>query len=155
MPRTIVQSKKDKRTPKQKQKQFLDKFCDLANISKAAKAVKIGRQTVYDWIENSPDFKVEFDKACKVALGVLEDEATRRAVEGTQRPVFQNGKMVGKVKEYSDTLMIVLLKARAPEKYKDRQQIESKNVNTNINHNSTEMTPEEMKAIAKELEDGY
>jgi hypothetical protein len=125
MSRTIVHVKADKRTPEQKQKAFLDKFCDLANITQAAKAARIGRQTVYDWIENDPDFKKQFKKARKVAVGVLEDEAVRRAVEGIDKPIFYKGKRVkAKVKEYSDTLLIVLLKANAPKKYKDRVQAE-------------------------------
>jgi hypothetical protein len=148
MPRTIVH---DKRTKTAKQKLFLAKFSDMANISRAAKASKIGRQTVYDWLENDPEFKKKYELANKIALGVIEDEATRRAIEGTSKPVFQGGKKVGTVKEFSDTLLIVLLKARAPEKYKDRQYVESKNTNTNFN--SVEMSPEEMKAIAKQLEE--
>jgi hypothetical protein len=48
----------------------------------------------------------------------LEDEAVRRAYEGVERPVFQGGKQVGVVREYSDTLLIFLLKALRPEKYR-------------------------------------
>jgi hypothetical protein len=46
-----------------------------------------------------------------------------RSMGWTNR-LWQGGKRMGTVKEYSDTLMIVLLKARAPEKYKDRVQNE-------------------------------
>jgi hypothetical protein len=152
MPRTIAHSKKDKRSPKKKQKEFLSYFCDLANVSKAAKKAKIGRRTVYDWIENDSEFEKEYDKANRIALGVLEDEATRRAVEGTNKPVWQAGKRMGTIKEYSDTLMIVLLKARAPEKYKERHQVDGKNLNTNLNINSVELTEEEFKTYRKAME---
>ncbi len=52
-------------------------------------------------------------------------EAVRRAVEGTEKPVYQQGRLVGHVQEYSDTLLIFLLKGRRPEKYgeKLRQEI--------------------------------
>lgn len=50
----------------------------------------------------------------------LEDEAVRRAHEGVLKPVFQQGKEVGHVREYSDALMVTMLKARRPEKFKDR-----------------------------------
>lgn len=50
----------------------------------------------------------------------MEDEAFRRAVNGTEKPVYQGKELVGHVREYSDTLMIFMLKARRPEKFKDR-----------------------------------
>ena len=52
---------------------------------------------------------------------LLEDEAWRRAYSGTERPVFQNGALVGKTREYSDLLMELLLKGRRPEKFRDKQ----------------------------------
>jgi hypothetical protein len=123
MARTTARLKEDKRSIEQKQDAFLNKFCDLANITKAAKACRVGRRTVYDWLENDKNFKAKFKKARKVAVGVLEDEAHRRAVEGVDKPIFYKGKRVkAKVKEYSDTLLIVLLKANAPKKYRERVQ---------------------------------
>lgn len=58
-----------------------------------------------------------------MAVERMENEARRRAVEGTLRPVFHGGAQVGEVREYSDTLLIFLLKAHDP-KYRDKQQIE-------------------------------
>ena len=55
---------------------------------------------------------------------MLEDEAVRRAKDGVERPVYQGGKLVGHVQEYSDTLLIFLLKGARPEKYRDRVQRE-------------------------------
>lgn len=61
----------------------------------------------------------------------MEQEAFRRAVEGTEKPVF--GSMgfrmgsgeIGRVREYSDTLLIFLLKGARPEKYRERTEIRS------------------------------
>ena len=50
----------------------------------------------------------------------MEDEAVRRAVEGVPRPVFYQGKVVGAVQEYSDELLIRMLRARRKAKYSDR-----------------------------------
>lgn len=126
-------------------------------MSRAAKKAKVPRSNIYEWLKNDPEFKMKFDEACEVAIGALEDEAVRRAHEGTVKPVFQGGKKVGLVREYSDTLLIVLLKARSPEKYKERQYVEAKNtnVNKNVNYNSVELKPEEIKQIGKALEDEY
>lgn len=148
MPQTIRQLKKDKRTKKKKQADFMAAFVELVSVTRAAKRAKIHRTIVYDWIRDDPDFEAAYDAACKIATGRLEDEAVRRAFEGTLKPVYQGGKLAGKIREYSDTLLIVLLKARAPEKYKER--VDQKN--TNINYNSTELTPDEVREISKALE---
>jgi hypothetical protein len=56
----------------------------------------------------------------------LEDEANRRAHDGVESPVIYKGKPVfvegGPLKkhEYSDTLLLALLKAYDPERFKDR-----------------------------------
>ena len=43
----------------------------------------------------------------------------RRAFEGTDEPVYYKGEECGSVRKYSDTLAIFLLKAHAPEKYRE------------------------------------
>ncbi len=44
----------------------------------------------------------------------------RRAVEGVIKPVFHQGKRVGTLRVYSDSLLMFLLRARRPEKFADR-----------------------------------
>ena len=44
----------------------------------------------------------------------------RRAIEGVDKPVFHNGKVVGSIREYSDTLLIFALKGSMPSKYRER-----------------------------------
>lgn len=115
--RTIAQ---DKRTKAKKQADFLIKLVEVVSVTKAAMSAKVSRRTIYDWIKNDPTFKEKYDEAVELATMKLEDEAVRRAFEGTLKPVYQGGKLVGKIREYSDTLLIILLKAKAPDKYKDR-----------------------------------
>lgn len=117
---TIRQLKTDNRTPQEKQLAFLEAFVELVSVTRAAKKARIYRTIVYDWIRDDAEFKKAYERACEIATFKLEDEAIRRAYEGTLRPVFQGGEKVGSIREYSDTLLIVLLKARAPEKYKER-----------------------------------
>lgn len=50
----------------------------------------------------------------------LESEAIRRAYEGVDKPVFYKGKECGAIREFSDTLMMFLLKGMMPAKYRDR-----------------------------------
>jgi hypothetical protein len=40
-------------------------------------------------------------------------------VEGVDKPVYQGGVLVGYVREYSDQLLVTLLKAHRPEKFRD------------------------------------
>jgi len=119
---TIRQLKTDKRRKSQRQADFLAYFSECASVSRAAKKARVHRSVVYDWLNKKGEAKFQqlYEIACKEALGSLEDEAVRRAYEGVSKPVFQSGKKVGSIREYSDTLLIVLLKARAPEKYKER-----------------------------------
>ncbi len=42
---------------------------------------------------------------------------------GVLRPVFQGGKHVGDIREYSDTLLQFLLKGERPEKFRERYEV--------------------------------
>ncbi|WP_207706576.1 hypothetical protein [Desulfallas thermosapovorans] len=108
------------RTLQQKKRAFLAAFAEVGNITRAAEIAGIDRKNHYDWMKNDPDYPELFYEADQQACDRLEQEARRRAVEGVQKPVFQGGKQVGVVQEYSDTLLIFLLKGAMPEKYKER-----------------------------------
>lgn len=99
---------------------FLELFANTGSISKTCDLLGMVRRTFYHWKANDLEFKKKFEEVDEMCLGMLEDEAHRRAVLGVDKPVYQGGKMVGYVREYSDTMLIVLLKARAPHKYKER-----------------------------------
>src|SRR5579871_5668868 len=58
------------------------------------------------------------------AARTLEDVAVRRAHEGLRKPVWFKGKIVGYETEYSDTLLLAVLKANNPENW-EKQQAES------------------------------
>lgn len=103
-----------------KKRAFLIAFAGSGNISAAAKIARIDRTLVYIWKKKDPEFAAAFEVARQLAIDTLEDEAIRRAVEGVEKPVFYGGKKVATVKEYSDTLLIFLLKGNRPEKYIER-----------------------------------
>lgn len=106
------------------QKDFLDALAQRGNVYAACKIAKVGRRTVYEWREDDAAFRQAWEDALKVAVQVLENEAWRRAAKGTLKPIYQNGVKVGTVREYSDRLMEFLLRGAAPEKYRERQQVE-------------------------------
>ena len=69
------------------------------------------------------EYREAFVLAQEEAADRLEDEAFRRAVEGVEKPVgWYKGKPGGVIREYSDVLLIFLLKGARPEKYADRVQ---------------------------------
>lgn len=108
-----------KATP-EKLAQFLEVLADTANVSAAAKKVRIDRCHMYRLRGENEEFAAAWDEAVKLGTAALEDEAVRRAKDGVLKPVFYKGEKVGTIREYSDTLLIFLLKARDPDKYADR-----------------------------------
>lgn len=103
---------------------FLAAYAECGNISRAAEIAKIERRNHYRWLENDPEYPALFKEAEQQACDRLEQEARRRAVEGTLKPVFHKGEQCGVIREYSDTLLIFLLKGALPDKYADRAKTE-------------------------------
>jgi hypothetical protein len=107
-----------KLTPKKRQE-----VCSVLSagesIAAAADKVGIRRQSLWAARKRDKNFEAAWDDAIEHGTDLLEDEAKRRAVAGTLEPVFYKGKAVGAIRKYSDTLLIFLLKARRPAKFRD------------------------------------
>jgi len=97
---------------------FLAAFEKTCRIDLAAEAAGIGRRTHYNWLKSDPKYAQAFADSEVLAAQVLEDTATKRAVDGWDEPVFQAGKQCGTVRKFSDRLLERLLEARRPEKYR-------------------------------------
>lgn len=122
---------------------FLAAYAQCANITAAAEAADVPRQTHYDWLAD-PEYAAAFDQAHEAAADTLEKEARRRAEEGWDEPVFHDGAVVGHKRRYSDTLLIFLLKGIRPEKYRERASV---NVDARVS------VPEAQEAIRQLLAD--
>lgn len=94
---------------------------DGGNVSSACRAARISRTALYELKSTDESFAARLNAAIDQGIDVLEDEARRRAFDGTLRPVFQGGKRVGFVREYSDFLMGLMLKAHR-KKYVERRE---------------------------------
>ena len=68
---------------------------------------------------HSEDFAAQWREALGEGSDLLEAEARRRAVTGIDKPVFYKGKVVGSITKYSDRLLMFLLKAHRPQKFRD------------------------------------
>lgn len=81
---------------------FLESLSDKPIVSVACERATVSRSRAYDERKADPAFKAAWDEALESSLEALEDEARRRALS------------------ISDTLLIFLLKAHAPDKYRDK-----------------------------------
>lgn len=106
------------RTP-EKRDIFLNTLSDTGNVTTAAAKAGIPRRILYFWRDTDAEFTAEWDAAAAIGTKALEDEATRRASAGYVEPVFYKGVQVAEVTKYSDTLLMFMLKARDPAKFRD------------------------------------
>lgn len=129
------------------QRAFLAAYAETGCVSRACKAADVGRRSHYRWLAESEAYKAAFAEADDVATEALEAEARRRALDGVRRHKFDRGRPImvpcrpgdpdGRCveqaedgsevwakpyveHEYSDTLLIFLLKGKRPEVYRDR-----------------------------------
>lgn len=99
---------------------FLRRLAAYGNVSKAAFEAGVSRETVYKFRRSNVGFSQAWDEALDQAADIMEAEAWRRAVKGVEEPVgWYKGKPGGSVRRYSDTLLIFLLKAHRPQKFRD------------------------------------
>ena len=117
-----------------KKRAFLSAFAKLGTVGRAAKLARIDRHTHANWLKEEGEqgdlYRQAFADAMDEAGDIMEAEARRRAVDGVEKPVFgslgqgQGSGEIGRVQEYSDTLLIFLLKGARPEKFRDRYGVE-------------------------------
>ncbi len=89
----------------------------------------MNRACHYDWIKSDPEYAKAFAEAEANSARSLEDEAVRRASMGIRKAVRYKGKIVGYETEYSDTLLLALLRANNPKKF-----VEGAAVNVNVSN---------------------
>lgn len=134
------------------QKRFLKAYGDCGVVKYACKMARIHRSTFYLWRSRDQNFKACLVDAESDANDTLEFAAYQQGVEGVEepaisagqvvynyvpvldddgkqmfddrgKPLMKRGKMVT-IRRHAPQLLITLLKARMPEKYKDKQQVE-------------------------------
>ena len=106
-------------TPKKREK-FLEVLAATGHVSLAAKSTGCTRNAFYGLRGRDEEFRAKWDDALEIASSILVEEAWRRAAKGTLKPVFHQGSQCGQIREYSDTLLIFLLKGLDPDRFKDR-----------------------------------
>ena len=116
-------------------KAFLAAFRKCGNITRSAEAAEITRRMHYEWMKADAAYILDFADAQKDATEIMEEEARRRATEGVRKYKFnpKTGEPYTNPEtglpyyehDYSDTLLIFLMKGADPEKYAERHKVGS------------------------------
>lgn len=99
--------------------EFLDHLSENGLIKEACQYAGLSRLQVKRRIREDHEFRALYEEAYELGTDAIEDEATRRATIGTLEPVFFKGRRVATIRKKSDLLMMFILKARRPERFKD------------------------------------
>jgi hypothetical protein len=108
------------RTERWSRERWLDLFEWTGLVSDACEMLGVGRSTVYDERQRNEEFAIAWSDVELRSTERMEAEAYRRAVHGVTTPMVSAGVHVTDVQSYSDRLLEFMLKARKPEKYRDR-----------------------------------
>jgi hypothetical protein len=101
--------------------QFLTVYGEHFNIRRACREIGRARSSVYHALGTNPEFKAAFDALRRNMADDLLAEAYRRAHDGVEKPVFgalgnnEGSGEIGRVTEYSDSVLIKMLSALRPE----------------------------------------
>lgn len=164
MPRTSwtaprVNKERAKLPPSERFKLFLEHLSQTANVSASAEFAGITRTAVYDKKADDPEFSAAWEVAYRRGYEALEEEAQRRAFVGVLKPLYFKGRRVmdkdpetGKrgpvsVREYSDTLVVFLLKGRRRDVFGDKSEV---TLTDGSKRTKKDLTDEELDAIIQE-----
>ncbi len=93
---------------------FLGRLKNCATAQEAAKGLPVARETLYAWRNDDSAFRKAWDDADMEGGEALIQEAIRRGKDGTLKPVYYKGSAVGAIREYSDLLLMFLIKQKFP-----------------------------------------
>lgn len=91
-------------------------------IGDACADVGFSRVAVHKVRRKDLEFNTAMEKAQLDGIEVLEDEAIKRALDGTEEPIYYMGEVVGTVHRKSDACMKMILQANKA-KYKSRTEL--------------------------------
>lgn len=134
-------------TPKRRAA-FLVALEEHATVLHACKAIGVSRNCVYQLRQRDEEFALAWADVEERVVERMEREALRRGVEGVERDVYYKGEVVGQERQFSDTLLIFMLKAARPEKYRENVKVEHSG---SITHDLAAMTDEQLRELADGL----
>lgn len=124
-----------------KKRAFLAAYAEMGVVTRSAQLAEINRCTHNAWLneegESGDEYRAAFEDAKRAANDALESEARRRAISGVDKPFYYKGELVETTKQYSDVLLIFLMKAADPARFRDnyqQQDTPDENVHPGIDH---------------------
>lgn len=109
---------------------FIEAYATSGTIRAGCRAAGINRATYYSWLEADPEFVDSLQLAKEDHEDAVREEIQRRAVEGTlkEHRAYFRGEIVDiwHEREYSDTLLGQMAKAKLPEYKKDEAEEDKK-----------------------------
>ena len=113
-------------TPTEQEKKYalLVAYAGCGRVTEACRAAGVGRTTHYAWKKDDPAYAKAFEDSHDQVADLLEEEAVRRGRLGVDEPVFYKGEICGSIRKFSDLLLIFMLKALRPGKYRDNVKVE-------------------------------
>lgn len=131
---------------------------------KAARAIGVHPDTVSKHLGNDPNFKALYQAALEDYRESIQSEMHRRAVVGTEKPLYFQGKRVVEtdpvtkkqvrvsVKEY-DTQLLIMLAKRWIKEFREKHVVENHNVNLDMGlAEIDDMSPEQLAQLKKLIE---
>jgi len=109
-----------------KKRAFIAAYRTTASVHAAGRAAKIRPELHYQWLKSDAVYRLAWETVQDQAAQTLEDEAVRRAREGVKSMVLHQGRPVKHGRkilydvEYSDQLLLALLKRFRPALYRER-----------------------------------
>lgn len=101
---------------------ILEGYRNTGTIVGGCKEAGVSRQLHDLWMAKRPEYKEAFEAVKQEYVDSLLAEATRRARDGVEKGVWFQGVRVGKERQYSDNLLMFLIKGKMPE-YRDHNVI--------------------------------
>jgi DNA-binding transcriptional regulator YdaS (Cro superfamily) len=103
---------------------FLNMLEVLPNITAVCRLLGVSTKNLSKHRKADAEFEAEIKEAIERGYDMLEEEARRRAVDGVLKPVYYRGMKCGHIREYSDQLLVTLLKGYRPKRFNPGVKIE-------------------------------
>lgn len=115
------------RNDPERQERFLEVLKVTGNFAEAARQASPHSEagclsTFKNWLRDSPEASARAGEALEHFRASLVAAAVTRGRDGTLRPIFQKGRLVGHERVYSDSLLTLELKKHFPSEYSERHQ---------------------------------
>lgn len=111
-------------TQRAKDDLFFATLRSTGRVTESAVAAGIDYSHAYKRRKADPEFAERWSQALDAYADVLEAEAHRRAVEGIEKGIWHQGLQVGKERQFSDSLLALMLKAKRRREYGDTSKVE-------------------------------